>query len=742
MTAGPERLLDDLLRATVTAVPPGPPRGGADAVVPGSAITVATCLELFDAQATSRHLDLTARRLTAAGTGFYSIGSSGHEGNVALAHALRPSDPALLHYRSGAFFVHRCHRIAGLDPIRDVLLGVIAAAAEPIAGGRHKVFGNRAAAVIPQTSTIASHLPRAVGLAFALDRARRLGRDTPWPADAVVLCTLGDASANHSTATGAVNTAIHTAHQGIPMPVLFVCEDNGIGISVPTPPDWIETIYGSRPGLRYFDADGSDLLAALSVSEEAARWVRGTRRPAMLRLRTVRLFGHAGSDVETAYRSASDIEADRRRDPVAATARLLIEAGAASADQVLSRYDAIGARVAAIAARLDGAPRLASAAEVRAPLAYPPVRPGITTPTETFTTTPASGTADEVSPDSDRSPTTLAQSINHTLAVLLRHDPDLLVFGEDVGRKGGVYGVTKGLQRTFGARRVFDTLLDEQSVLGTALGAGLAGFVPIPEIQYLAYLHNALDQIRGEAATLSYFSAGQYHNPMVVRIASFAYQRGFGGHFHNDNSVAALRDIPGLVVATPARADDAAALLRSCVEIARADGRVCLYLEPIALYHTRDLFESGDDRWSAVPSEEPGAFARARIHGDGTDLTIVTFANGVPMSLRAARRLAAAGIHARVLDLRWLTPLPVGDLRDHATATGAVLVADETRRSGGVSESVCAALIDSGFDGRLARVTSDDTFVPLGPAADLVLLSETAIVTAATRLLRPAQDPT
>ncbi len=727
---------------------PGPRRAATDPIGSGSPITVGTCLELFDAQATSRHLDIAARRLGVAKRGYYSIGSSGHEGNVVLAQALRSTDPALLHYRSGAFFVHRCRQVPGLDPIRDVLLGVVAAATEPISGGRHKVFGSAPASVIPQTSTIASHLPRAMGLAFALDRARRLGRETPWPRDAVVLCTFGDASANHSTATGAINAAIHTAHQGIPMPLLFVCEDNGIGISVPTPPDWIESAFASRPGLRYFDADGSDLRQALSVASAAAESVRARRRPALLRLRTVRLLGHAGSDVESAYRRLEDIEADRRRDPVAATARLLVEIGAATAEEVLAHYDAIGARVAATAARVAEEPHLDSAEAIRAPVVFAGERQprailgpyaGDRTPPADAAPQPqaesALGTSAFDQTAERPGPVTLAQSINHTLASLLADQPDVLVFGEDVGRKGGVYGVTKGLQREFGARRVFDTLLDEQSVLGTALGAGLAGFVPIPEIQYLAYVHNALDQIRGEAATLSFFSAGQYHNPMVVRIASFGYQRGFGGHFHNDNSVAALRDIPGVVVAAPARADDAAAMLRRCVELARGEGRVCLYLEPIALYHTRDLHRPGDAGWLATPADEPASLARARIHGDGADLTIVTFANGVPMSLRAARRLADNGIHARVLDLRWLTPLPVDDLLHHARTTGAVLVADETRRSGGVSESVCTALLDSGFDGRLARVTSADSFVPLGPAAELVLLSEAAIEAAAHRLL-------
>ncbi|WP_153411809.1 thiamine pyrophosphate-dependent enzyme [Nocardia macrotermitis] len=727
-------------------------------------------LALFDAQAASRQLDLAARALTAAGHGYYSIGSSGHEGNVALAEVLRPTDPALLHYRSGAFFVHRCRRAGGGDPVRDVLLGVVAAAADPISGGRHKVFGSAPAAILPQTSTIASHLPRAVGLAFALDRATRLGRFTPWPSDAVVLCTFGDASANHSTATGAINAAVHTAHQQIPMPVLFVCEDNGIGLSVPTPPDWIRSAYGTRPGLRYFEVDGSDLLATLTISAEAVDWVRENRLPAFLRLRTTRLLGHAGSDVEAAYRRAGDIDAELRRDPITATARLLVGSGGIGARELIARYDAIAAEVAAVAEQVTGAATLDSAAAVIAPLA--PHHPDLvradvvrTGPLPETMPPPGARVVDtrahppaETDPDnSDSLPNspdpssnstaaagnsveqapamTVAQSINHTLTQLLERDSDLLVFGEDVGRKGGVYGVTKGLQRRFGARRVFDTLLDEQSILGTALGAGPAGFVPIPEIQYLAYLHNALDQIRGEAATQQFFSTGQFRNPMVVRIASYAYQKGFGGHFHNDNSVAALRDIPGLVIASPARPDDAAAMLRTCVAAARVDGRVCLFLEPIALYHTRDLHAPGDDGWLATPTTDPIDIGRARIHGDGTDLTIITFANGLRMSLRAAHRLSQQGIHARVLDLSWLAPLPTADILHHARATGRVLVADETRRTGGISESVCTALVDAGFTGPITRVTSADSFVPLGPATAHVLLDEATIEKAAVALV-------
>ena len=150
----------------------------------------------------------------------------------------------------------------------------------------------------------------------------------------------------------------------------------------------------------------------------------------------------------------------------------------------------------------------------------------------------------------------------------------LVVAGEDVGVKGGVYGVTQRLQQRFGSNRVIDTLLDEQSILGLALGAGVSGLLPLPEIQYLAYLHNAEDQLRGEAATLRYFSQGAYRNGMVVRIQGYGYQKGFGGHFHNDNSIAVLRDIPGVIIACPSTGADAAMMLRECVRLAREEQRV------------------------------------------------------------------------------------------------------------------------------------------------------------------------
>ncbi len=675
---------------------------------------------LWRAQVDSRLCDHAARWLQSRQLGYYTIGSAGHESNAAVALALRPTDPALLHYRSGGFYLARAGQLDH-DGVVDILLGMAAAAEEPIAGGRHKVFGHADLAVIPQTSTIASHLPRAVGVAFGVDRAAKLDVQSRWPADAVTVCSFGDASLNHAVAQAALNTAAHCAHQRLPLAALFVCEDNGLGISVPSPTGWVETALRARPQLRVETATGDDPQAVLGTARELAAWVREERRPAVLHLRTVRYLSHAGADVETAYRTPQAIRADYLRDPIVATARWLVAAGEAIGEELATEYLESRHRIRELALAATQRPQLETADEVMRPLA--PRTPVVVASIAGS----ASATSDE--------PLTLAQAINRGLTDVLEQHPDTLLFGEDVAVKGGVYGVTRGLHARFGAVRVFDTLLDETSILGLALGAAVTGFVPLPEIQYLAYLHNAEDQLRGEASTLQFFSQGRYRNGMVVRVAGYGYQRGFGGHFHNDDSVGVLRDIPGLVVASPCRPEDVGAMLRTCVAAAKVDGSVCVFLEPIALYHARDLYEEGDGEWLAPPGSSHVPIGSARTYRAGLDLTIVTWANGLRMSLRVANRLAEQGIFARIVDLRWLVPLPTDDILREAEATGRVLVADETRKSGGVSEGVVTALVDAGFGGRVAWVTSKDSFVPLGAAANLVLLSENEIEAAALRLL-------
>jgi 2-oxoisovalerate dehydrogenase E1 component len=702
-------------------------------------LTAAAALALFEDQVASRQLDVAARELKKTNRSFYTIGSAGHENNAVVGALARPTDPAFLHYRSGGFVMARARQVPGATPVLDTLLGVVASSDDPIAQGRHKVWGSRAMWIPPQTSTIASHLPKAMGLAFSLARARRLGVASGLPDDSVVVCSFGDASANHASALAAVNTARYAVRLGLPMPLLLVCEDNDTGISVPTPEGWIAGTFGSQPHLRYVLADG-ELDEVWDAVDTALDHVRTTRQPAFLHLRTVRLWGHAGSDAEQGYRSVTEIAGVESRDPLVRNARRLIDTGAATPDELRELVRETRARVLAVAEEATRRPRLQTTEEVVAPLAPDhPDRVRTRAEAPVIATDERRASFGGTLPEEMTLPTarTLAGSLNAALADELLRRPESLLFGEDVGRKGGVYGVTGGLQKRFGQARVFDTLLDETSILGIAQGAAHIGLLPIPEIQYLAYLHNALDQLRGEAASLQFFSSGQFRNPMVVRVPGLAYQKGFGGHFHNDNSVGALRDIPGLVLATPSRGDDAARMLRGAVAMAAEDGRVVVFLEPIALYHERDLHETGDNGWLADYPAPPSVLlpGEVGVHGEAdgdADLLLVSYANGLRLSLQAARRLADEhDLRARVLDLRWLNPLPTEAIRAHAAEIGSVAVVDECRATGGgVADAIVADLAEHRVGRRYTSVRAVDSFVPLGPATSAVLVGVDQIVAA------------
>lgn len=701
----------------------------------GFRLTARQAIAIFESMIQSRHLDFAARELKVDGQSFYTIGSAGHEANACVAAASRHTDPAFLHYRSGAFFIERGNQVAGESPVMDVLLGLVASSDEPIAGGRHKVFGSVPLCVPPQTSTIASHLPKAVGAAFSLGRRSRLGISGRVPEDGVILCTFGDASSNHATACAAFNTAALATHQNLPCPVVFVCEDNGLGISVRTPQGWVGARFKADPWLTYFGADGLDIVDAFEAASDAVEHARTTRSPAFLHLKLVRLMGHAGSDVEQLYRSTDEIVATEARDPILATARMLVEGGWLQPSDVLQMYEDTRSTVAALAKEAVSRPKIETCEEVIEPLA-PLDTDSVRQDATTLAPPEARSAFFSRLPEEER-PRHMAMLLNRALGDLLAKHPELIIFGEDVARKGGVYHVTADLQERAGVGRVFNTPLDETSILGMAIGAGQMGMLPMPEIQYLAYLHNAIDQLRGEACSLQFFSNDQYQNPMVVRIAGLAYQKGFGGHFHNDNSVGSLREIPGLIMACPSNGEDAVGMLRTCTAAAKVSGRVCAFIEPIALYMTKDLHETKDGAWSFPypPADFHVPIGSAKTWGDGKDLTIISYANGHWMSLRVAERLRAEGINARCVDIRWLLPLPVEDMVREAQATGRVLVVDECRETGGMAEGIMTALVEHCPEVKMARVTGADTFIPLGAAANLVLVQEADIEAAVRELM-------
>jgi 2-oxoisovalerate dehydrogenase E1 component len=706
-------------------------------ILPNSLCARRDFVELFDSQLISRHLDLMARVLRVKNKVFYTIGSSGHEGNAMIARLTRHTDPAFLHYRSGAFMAERFRKLPGMDPIMDSALSFAASKDDPASGGRHKVWGSKPLWVLPQTSTIASHLPKALGTAVAIEQAKRIAHKLPIPDDSIAICSFGDASSNHATAQTAFNTAAWTAYQKLPAPVLFVCEDNGIGISVKTPADWISANFGSRRDLDYFYADGLDLAAGYEDVARAVYHCRTTRRPTFLHLRTTRIMGHAGTDFEIEWRSVEELVRVEAGDPLLRSAAIALEAGVYTKQQLLDRYEAIRKRCFAAAEEADRRPKLTDLAEVIAPLA--PYHADEVTKEAVRSDYQAKRVAifgsEEKLPEKQPS-RHLAILINNALHDLMCKYPETLLFGEDVAQKGGVYTLTKGLHKSFKNARVFNTLLDETMILGLAQGFGNMGMLPIPEIQYLAYFHNACDQIRGEAASLQFFSNGQYRNPMVMRIASLGYQRGFGGHFHNDNSITALRDIPGLVVGCPSRGDDAATMLRTLMALAKVDGRVCAFLEPIALYMAKDLYAAGDGQWQfSYPAlDQAMMLGEERAYSpDAKDMVIFTFGNGVPMSLRAAREIEKARKwKVRVIDLRWLQPLNAQAIAKHAADCARILVVDEGRRSAGVGEGVITAIVEAGYGTKpIKRVVGVDTYTPLAGAAFLVLPSESDIVSAA-----------
>ncbi|WP_448212837.1 dehydrogenase E1 component subunit alpha/beta [Colwellia sp. MEBiC06753] len=700
-------------------------------------------IDLFDSQLISRHLDFQSRDMQKQGQSFYTIGSAGHEGNAVYAKAFNVDDMAFLHYRSGAFCIQRSKE-AGLGaPIDEMLLSFAASSDDPISGGRHKVLGSKALNIPPQTSTIASHLPKAMGAAFAIGLASRLNHQGTMPNDSVIICNFGDASANHSTAQGAINSAAWCAYQSIPMPIVFICEDNGIGISTSTPKGWIAANFQHRAGIQYLYCDGLNLIDTYEKTKLAAKIAREQHRPVFLHVNMVRLLGHAGSDAEFVYRDEAKIAEIESQDPLLHSAQLLLTHQVLSKQDIINRYHDVAKLIASRVNAAITKPKLANAKEVMNSI----VPDGLTAKqcSELYRKVSKQEREQLFSHDKHNlaKPQHLAKLINWTLLDALAEQQNIVMLGEDIARKGGVYNVTTKLSERFGKNRVMNTLLDEQSILGGAIGLAHNGFLPMPEIQFLAYVHNAEDQIRGEAATLSFFSNKQFTNPMVIRVAGLAYQKGFGGHFHNDNSFAVFRDIPGVILACPSNGEDAVEMMRSAIKLAQEQQRVVIFLEPIALYMTKDLAEEGDGKWTFPYHYQALADHKIntgiRVHGNGQQLCILTYGNGCYLSRQAQQQLAAQGIEISVVDLRFLAPLDEAGIVKQVNDFSKVLIVDECRETGSISEALVTLLTEqmpNSADINISRITAKDSFIPLGAAAYHVLPSTQQIVNKVIELVK------
>jgi len=679
-------------------------------------LSTSEALSIFKSQIASRQLDLLARQLKKENTGFYTLASSGHEGNAAIARVFSKKDMAFLHYRSGAFFFERAAEENLKAAWYHQVSALMCSGDNPLNQGRHKVFGAYELNIPPQTSTISSHLPKAVGVAFSIGLAKAMHYDSVLSPDSVVLCSFGESGINHSTAQGAFQSASWSVHHRIPLPIVFVCEDNGFGISMPTPNDWIQKSFEQKFGFEYRVCDGLNFCDVYLQAARARVFAYTHKKPVLLHFKTVRLLGHGGADVEIQYKSLSEIEKDEKQDPLLHSARILIENGILSAQDILDLYQQTAAQLKKYAQEPNCLKHLDSAQQIKSSIIPPKSNKKLPPITKAFLTIP--------------NPNNMARGLNWVLAETLDRIKQAVILGEDVGKKGGVFQITADLQSHFGQARVFDTPLDEQTILGTSIGLALNGFLPIVEIQFFAYIHTAIDQIRGEAATLSFFSNGQYTNPMIIRVPSFAYQKGFGGNFHSENAWATLREIPGLIVVCPSNGADAVKLFRECVRLALVEQRVILFLEPIALYMKKEEY--------VYPKEtENIPFGEPNIIGSGKDMVIISYGNGFCLAKEAAEILEKEyQIQTTLMDLRWLAPLNEKAILDLAVQFKRILVVDECKKTGSLSEQIMALLVDNQYPSdQMARITSEDSFIPLGPAGQKVLVQVEDIVEGA-KILR------
>ena len=698
------------------------PDGNNELTLASVTISPSELISIFESQVHSRHMDLKARELKERSECFYTIGSSGHEPNAVFGNIFPLTDIAFLHYRSGAFFIERSKQLHNSTPLYDMALSYMASSEDPISGGRHKVIGSKRLNIPPQTSTIASHIPKAVGTAFSIDRARDLDiKERKLVNDGIVLCSFGDASVNHASALSGFNTARWVKSIGGNVPIVFICEDNGYGISVPTPDNWIENTFLNQQSIKYFQCDGLNLIDTIIATQKAQEYCRNKRSPVFLHMKTVRLMGHAGSDIESNYLNLNEIEEKERNDPLLHSARTIITNNLLSSDEILDLYEQARIRIHYVFEKATSRPKLTLSSDVM----------------KSIISNNSKNVVPNIANEEIRKkifgkeykrldqPSHMAKLINYALKDLMLQYKNILVFGEDVAKKGGVYNVTADLYKQFSVRRVFNSPLDETSILGFAAGLAHNGFLPIPEIQFLAYFHNAEDQLRGEAATLSFFSQGQYLNPMVIRIAGLAYQRGFGGHFHNDNSLTIFRDIPGLILACPSNGPDAVKMLRAATNEAHKKGRIVVFIEPIALYMVKDLHNPKDNKWS---SKYPAMDEELKIgefitHGKGKALTIISYGNGLYHALKAQPEIEKKiNRKIKIIDICWLSDINVDGLLKEIGQCKKVLIVDECRRSGCHGEGLMASLYEkSKNDLDIKLHAAEDSFIPLGIAATSTL---------------------
>jgi 2-oxoisovalerate dehydrogenase E1 component len=669
----------------------------------------------------ARKLDDKEIQLKNQSRAFFQISGAGHEAiQVAAGLVLRPGyDWFHAYYRDRAL----CLRL-GVTPL-DMLLAAVGAARDPSNGGRQMPshWGNRALNIVAGSSATTTQALHAVGTAEAGVIYSRVpdipDRESRFHGDEIVYTSLGEGSTSEGEFWEALSATCARR-----LPVLFLIEDNGYAISVPvevqTPGGDISRLVRSFPGLHVDSIDGTDFFAGLLAMREAAAYVRARKGPALVHAHVVRPYSHSLSDDEKLYKTRAEREAEARRDPIARFSEFLRSHGLVTAEELSTMTAEIDRELDEAAQEALNAPK--------------PSKDSATLWVYSPDVDPMSASFETPARPEGR-PDTMVAAINRTLKDEMARDARIIVFGEDVADasrkealrevsgKGGVFKVTHGLQRLYGEDRVFNTPIAEASIIGRAVGMATRGLKPVVEIQFFDYIWPAMMQIRNEMSMLRYRSSNQFSCPMVVRVPIGGYLRG-GGPYHSQSGESIFAHCPGIRIAFPSNAIDAAGLLRTAI---RCDDPV-LFLEHKHLY--RQTYNKG---------EYPGKdfmlpFGKASLKREGTDALIVTWGALVQRSLVAAHQAEKHDIHAAVLDLRTIAPYDWESIASLVKRTNRVVVVHEDQLTCGFGAEIAARMAGELFeylDAPVRRVAALDTPVAYSPELEEEILPQTSDILAA-----------
>ena len=673
----------------------------------------------------SRRLDDKEIQLKNQSLIFFQISGAGHEGVLTAAgfHLRAAYDWFYPYYRDRALCL-----MLGMTPL-EMLLSAVGAKDDPNSGGRQMPshWGHKALNIPSQGSPTGTQCLQAVGAAEAGMMYERISeipdRAERFNSDEITYMSIGEGATSEGEFWESLNTACTRN-----APVLFLIEDNGYAISVPvevqTAGGDVSKLVESFPNLKVLRCDGTDFLASYRTLGDAVEYVRRERKPAFVHAKVIRPYSHSLSDDERLYKTPDEREAEARRDPITRMRQFLVSEGLAT-----------DADIAAIAADVDREIAEATTAALAAP------KPS-TDSADWYVYSPdvdPTGPAFDTEPQAEGKPDTMVSAINRTMKEEMSRNPRIVVFGEDVADaskaaslahvsgKGGVFKVTHGLQRQFGAERVFNSPLAEANIIGRAVGMATRGMKPVVEIQFFDYIWPAMMQLKDEMSMLRYRSSNNFSCPMVVRVPIGGYLRG-GAPYHSQSGVSIFAHCPGIRLVFPSNAVDAAGLLRTSI---RCEDPV-LFLEHKHLYrqtYNKGIYPGAD---FMIP------FGKGALRRDGTDVVVLTWGALVQRSILAAQQAEKDGVSAAVFDLRTIMPYDWDGIAELVKKTNRVIIAHEDQLTCGFGAEIAARIADELFehlDAPIRRVAAMDCPVAYCPDLEEVILPQSGDVLQAIREL-------